>query len=292
MSVSFCHIGGATMASYRYRALIPAREIGASLNNPDADVLVFAKPHKQDVPYAIRAKHEGRKVIVDLCDPHLNLEHYQHLMSLADAVTCPTKWFADFLKEDYDIDATAIGDPYEFDETPPHCAGVNLLWFGHGSNFDSLQRVLPAIQELPLKIVSNIEGFTPWSLENLHREMGEADIVVMPETAPYKSANRTVEAIRRGCFVVAEPHPAINDFPGIWLGNIRKGIEWAQQNQQLANERTLEAQSFVRQWHSPKTLGSAWRTLTQRVASFSISEPEGSSGPAGCPLISTLGMQT
>lgn len=291
MSVSFCHIGGSRMASYRYRAMIPAKELGASINNPDADVLVFSKPNTQDIPYAMRAREQGRKVIVDVCDMHMNLEPYRALTNLADAVVCPTDWFKDYLWDDFGIDAHVIPDPYEFPEVAPHCNGTNLLWFGHALNLDSLQRILPAVAGYELKVVTNAEGAIPYSTENMLKEFAAADIVVMPETAPYKSANRTVEAIRQGCFVVAEPHPAINHLP-IWLGNIRKGIEWAQQNPSQANYMTLTAQNLVRNTYSPKTLGSAWRTLIQKVASCSISEPEESSGRGGPLLTSTPLMQT
>ena len=212
MNVSFCHPGTEAMASYRYRCLMPSRELSARINDPSAEVLVFCKPDKQDLPWAMRARNEGRAVIVDVCDMHFNFPHYIELIKMADVVTCPTQWFADFLREDYGIEAEVIADPYELPELLPHCRGGKLLWFGHGLNLDSLMRVYPQITDYPVKIISNVEGVIPWSQENMLRELADADIVLMPETAPYKSANRTIEAIRQGCFVVAEPHPAINHF--------------------------------------------------------------------------------
>ncbi len=271
MKVSFCHSGSPTMASYRYRAHIPAKEIGAEMNNPKADILVFSKPNDQDVPFALNAKNEGRKVIVDFCDMHFDQPHYVALLKLADAVVCPTEWFRDFLREDFGVEATVIGDPYEFPEAEPHCNGTNLLWYGHALNIDSLNRVLPRITDYPLRAISNVEGCIPYSRETMLEEMAKADIVIIPETAPYKSANRTIEAIRQGCFVVAEPHPAINEFP-IWRGNIRKGIEWAQQNLDEANLMMKQAQEFIKKRYSPKILGDAWKTLIQKVASCSTSE--------------------
>jgi hypothetical protein len=53
--------------------------------------------------------------------------------------------------------------------------------------------------------------------------------VVIPATAPYKSANRAIEAIRQGCFVVAEPHPALEGFP-IYIGNIKHAIRQRKPN--------------------------------------------------------------
>jgi len=139
-------------------------------------------------------------------------------------------------------------------------------------NIDGLERVSGLIEGYPLQIVSNIEGAIPWSKENMLQAFAHADIVVMPETAPYKSANRTIEAIRQGCFVVAEPHPSINDFPGIWIGNIKEGIEWASHNQLQANLRTRLAQEWVGKWYSPKTQADAWRTVIQKALSCSTLE--------------------
>ena len=281
MKISFCHYGNDKMASYRYRALIPAKEMGADINNPDADVIIFAKPIDQDVPHVIRAQQKGKKIIADFCDMHFHLDHYKMILSVADAVTCPTKWFADYLRTEYGIEAFVVPDPFEYPEVMPHCHGDNLLWFGQGMNIDSLIRVLPNIHTHPIRIVSNIEGMIPWSTETMLEEFVRADIVLMPETAPYKSPNRTIEAIRQGCFVVAEPHPAINDFPGIWLGNIRTGVEWAISNNGEANLRTRIAQGYVQNAYSPTTQASAWRTVIQTVLSSSTSGPVMCDGVAG-----------
>lgn len=271
--ISFCHYGNESMASYRYRARIPAQELGADINNPDADVIIFAKPRDVDVVHVNEAKRSGKKVIADFCDMHFNKPYYNAILNAADAVTVPTQWFADYLAEEYGIEAFVVPDPYEFAEVLPHCNGDKLLWFGQGANLPSLQRIFTQIVGHPLAIVSNVPGTIPWSIEALSHYLIDADIVLMPETAPYKSPNRTIEAIRNGCFVVAEPHPAINDIPGIWLGNIKEGIEWAQKNLDEANKRTAEAQNFVRRRYSPKTQACAWRTVIQKVLSCSTSGP-------------------
>lgn len=281
MRVSFCHPGNDAMASYRYRAAIPAREMGAAINDPGADVLIFAKPNDQDIGHAVRAKREGRLVIADFCDMHFGLQCYTALLELADAVTCPTEWFAKFLREDHGVEAVVVPDPWEFAEAAPHCSGGRLLWFGHALNINSLQRIGHEIIGRPLKIVSNFEGSIPWSIERLQLELREADIVLMPETAPHKSANRTVEAIRQGCFVVAEPHPAINHIPGIWLGGIGKGVEWASANGEEARQRTWIAQDYIRDRFSPSTQASAWRSAIRLAQSSCTSARAPVTGAAG-----------
>lgn len=283
--ISFCHPGNDSMASYRYRCATPAGELVAFINDPTADVLIFGKPDPQDIPYASTAKREGRVVIVDICDMHFEKPAYRFLMDMADALTCPTRWMAQFIRDEFGREACVVPDPYEFPELLPHCSGDRLLWFGHALNIDSLQRVWRSLDGHPLIIVSNIEGCVPWSRENMLAQFIANDIVLMPETAPYKSANRTIEAIRQGCFVVAEPHPAINDIPGIWIGNIREGIEWAQQNQSEANKRMETAQAHVRESYSPATQAAAWRTAIQKALSSSTSDAETLCGPAGSTLI-------
>ena len=272
MRVSFAHYGNESMASYRYRAQIPAQQLGASINDPTADVIIFAKPIDQDVPHVVKAQQKGKKVIADFCDMHFHLKHYEVILKAADAVTVPTQWFADYIREEYGIEAYVVPDPFEFEEKEPHCNGDKLLWYGQAMNFDSLERIARDIQGHPLAIVSNMEGCIPWSLEEMVKQFAIADIVLMPETSPYKSPNRTIEAIRQGCFVVAEPHPAINDIPGIWIGNIGKGIAWAQQNLSEANERTKLAQAFVQNKYSPQTQANAWRTVIQKALSSSTSD--------------------
>lgn len=279
--ISFCHYGNENMASFRYRAMIPAREMRATINDAQADTLIFAKPTDEDVDHVATAHSLGKYVIADYCDMHFDRPFYSAILQMADAVTCPTRWMSDFIREEFGIEASVVPDPYEFDEVEPHCNGGKLLWFGHALNINSLERVMPLLGGMEVAIVSNIDGAIPWSIQAVQEQMEIADIVLIPETAPYKSPNRTLEAIRRGCFVVAEPHPALNDIPGIWIGNIRKGIEWASHNPQDANLRTKKAQEFVRKTYSPRIQADAWRTAIQKAQSSSTSAVATFSGMAG-----------
>jgi hypothetical protein len=280
MKVSFIHGGGEAMASYRYRASIPARELGASVNDLNADILVFTKPMEKDVDIALAAEKAGKTIIADFCDPHFERREYRELCALADYVTCTTSVMAAIINAKFIGDATVIPDTYEFPEVEPHCRGNRSLWFGHGSNFPSLARVLPQVS-CPLIIVSNLPMARPWSTETMYREFADADIVLLPATEAYKSPNRAMEAIRQGCFVVAEPQPAVNEIPGIWVGEIGEGIEWASQNQSRANERTKQAQAYIKEKFSPQTQACAWKRLFDRVKSDSISGAVMSTGTDG-----------
>jgi uncharacterized Rossmann fold enzyme len=270
---SFIHWGNKNAASWRYRAKIPSGD-WATLNDLTADTLIFAKPQASELMDMARAKARGAWVVVDFCDDHFDWLHYQEALRLADAVTCSTTEMARRIKE-LGRDATVIADPYEFPEMPPHYAGINLLWFGHHVNRDSLQRILPDLEGYPLRVVSNFEGAIPWSKETMLEEFARADIVVIPTTASYKSANRAIEAIRQGCFVVAEPHPALEGFP-IYIGNIKEGIEWTKQ--QNMNELISKAQKFVTEKFTPQILIDKWKSATRRPITLDAAQRNGTVG--------------
>ena len=270
---SFIHWGNKNAASWRYRAKIPAGD-WASQNDLTADTLIFAKPQANELMDMARAKARGAWVVVDFCDDHFDWLHYQEALRLADAVTCSTTEMAKRIK-DLGRDATVISDPYEYPEMPPHCNGVNLLWYGHHVNRESLQRILPDLKGYPLRVVSNFDGAIPWSKETMLEEFAQADIVVIPATAPYKSANRAIEAIRQGCFVVAEPHPALEGFP-IYIGNIKEGIEWTKQ--QNMNKLVSKAQKFVTAEFTPQILIDKWKIATRRPTTLDVEKRNGTVG--------------
>lgn len=270
---SFIHWGDKNAASWRYRAKIPAGD-WASQNDLTADTLIFAKPQANELMDMARAKARGAWVVVDFCDDHFDWLHYQEALRLADAVTCSTTEMARRIK-DLGRDAIVIADPYEYPEMPPHFKGVNLLWYGHHVNRDSLQRILPDLEGYPLRVVSNFDGAIPWSKETMLEEFARADIVVIPATVPYKSANRAIEAIRQGCYVVAEPHPALEGFP-IYIGNIKEGIEWTKQ--QNMNELISKAQRFVTEEFSPQTLIDKWKIATKRPITLDAEKRNGTVG--------------
>jgi hypothetical protein len=260
--ISFLHPWDARAASYRYRAQIPAKVIGATVNDPTADVLVYAKPQPWDAE-EIRAM-TGKRIVADVCDDYTRHRWFQNVLKAAQAITCSTVELRRRL-ESFGFVATHIDDPYECDEAMPHCAGDRILWFGHSLNLYSLEgkRI-----SRPVRVVSNRPGTIPWSIPTLLKELALADIVIVPETSRFKSPNRTVEAIRRGCFVVAEPHPALNQIPGIWIGDLNDGIEWASTHQQEANEWTKTAQEYCSEIHSPARCGEAWKRICEDAVAY------------------------
>ena len=74
-----------------------------------------------------------------------------------------------------------------------------------------------------------------------------------------KSANRAVTAIRAGRFPVCGELPAYREIPGIWVGNIEEGLEMAMT--QDVTDRIAEAQAYVAERFSPKTVGEKWNQV-------------------------------
>ena len=270
---SFIHWGDKTSASWRYRAKIPSKG-WATLNDFTADTLIFAKPQAKELMDIARAKARGAWVIVDFCDDHFDWVHYQEALRLADAVTCSTEVMAQIIKN-LGRDAMVIADPYEYPEAKPHYNGVNLLWYGHGVNKKSLERIMPDLESYPLRVVSNFGGAIPWSHKTMLKEFARADIVIIPKTEEYKSPNRAIEAIRQGCYVVAEAHPSLEKFP-IWKGNIKEGIEWTKS--QNMNELISKAQKFVMEEYEPKILIDKWKTYTALRTTLDVEKRNGTVG--------------
>ena len=270
---SFIHWGNKDSASWRYRAQIPAKG-WATLNDFTADTLIFAKPQANELMHMARAKARGAWVVVDFCDDHFDWVHYQEALRLADAVTCPTEAMAKIIKK-HGRDATVISDPYEYPKAKPHYKGTNLLWYGHKVNKKSLERIMPDLEGYPLRVVSNFDGAIPWSHKTMLEEFAKADIVVIPKTEDYKSPNRAIEAIRQGCYVVAEAHPSLEKFP-IWLGDIKEGIEWTKS--QNMNELISKAQKFVTEEFSPKILIDKWKIATKRPTTLDAEKRNGTVG--------------
>ncbi len=268
--VSFIHRGGPEMASYRYRCAMPAEWLGATVNDFTASTLVFSKVMHADLMEIGKAKARGQYVIVDFCDDHFQWPIYKEAVRLADSIIC----CSDVLKAkiaELGREAVVIPESYEFPLEKPHFSGQRLLWFGGAVNRDALERILPDLENYPLRIVSNHPGDIPWSHETMLKEFKRADIVVMPMREEYKTANRTVEAVRQGCFVIAEPQPSIMDIPGIYIGNIKEGLEWIKkQPLSSIDSRISSAAMYVTGKYSPSILAAMWRDAIQRPTTSDV----------------------
>jgi hypothetical protein len=266
------------LASVRYRQLIPIRELeklGVE-NTTRADTIIVSK-HGWDEKILDRYRH----VIYDICDDHLdneNAKFYKRIASRASLITCNSAAMQWRIWEVLKRPSRVIPDPYEMEEKAPSW-GENLLWFGHRSNLPDLWREVPALKGYGLEVICNSaqEGITPWSQEAVTEALDRCAVVILPTgKSPCKSANRLIESVRRGKFVVANPLPAYEEFSGIlWVGDLREGVDWAFQNPVEAQERVRKCQGYVASKYSPERIGRLWLNALESVhrASESISLP-------------------
>lgn len=246
MNATFRH-GGANLASSRYRAIIPQSFIPKG-----NDWLVIGK-HGWDWD---RETEGFKRVCFDVCDDHFeNVYSYTENCKRADLVTCNSLEMVRVIKERTGVEATFIPDPYEQPEVSPRVHD-RVLWFGHASNIKDL---VPWCDLPNLEVVSNIDGVTQWSPENMDAAFDRAGLVIIPTgKSMAKSGNRAIESLRRGLFVVAGYLPAYADL-GIYIGHIGDGVRWALEHQDEALGRVKRAQAYIRQEYSPERIAGLWK---------------------------------
>lgn len=269
---------GDTMASYRYRAQIPAQEVAkingytTYMNDGEADIVVFSKPNAEELPMARQAKADGAKVVVDFADDHFQRDDsYHKFAELADGIVTSSTVMRGRIYDYVKRDSVVINDPYEFAECAPHAEGDDFLWFGHIGNFDELTMAAPFMGERKLRVVSgpqHVPGVIPWSVKNMESAFAQSNIVILPvrKSRDHSSPNRLINSIRAGCFPVCMEHPAYKEFNHyVWVGNFLTGLRWIEAFRNDLNGLVLEAQDYIRDRYSPKAIGAQWASYLESV---------------------------
>jgi hypothetical protein len=177
---------------------------------------------------------------------------------------------------------------------------LRLAWFGHQSNLAALYALMPELAKLGKRVPigisivtarnSGVEEwceifnhhhgrrcravFVPWSLESSWSVLRDCDLCVIPvdvatRAKSVKSANRLVEALRAGRFVVASPLPAYREFSESALvgEDIAQGIAWAVDHPAEVAARVRAGQLMVEQYYSPAAIAQQWlQTLASLAA--------------------------
>ena len=255
MQVTFADFGE-NIASSRLRAAIPQRELAKLGMSKGADVLVYGK---HLVPMQM-TKRYGRRVF-DICDNHFSDQfaaYYLEHATKADLVTCNSEAMREVIRQHTGRIATVIPDPYESEEKPAGM-GNGLLWFGHQSNLVDLKPYL----DLKPEILTGEE----WSRERQLEALEKCAAVLIPTgKSMAKSANRLIEAVRNGRFVIAGDLPAHEEFrPFMWIGDIRKGVEWFKENRDSSVPLVRACQRYIRDKYSPEAIGSLWHDALEKL---------------------------
>ncbi len=256
MNVTFKH-WGLHLASSRYRAAIPAQQLSKIGVGRGKEWVVIGKHgwewDKETDGY--------EKVCFDVCDDYFDTpfgDHYRASISKADQVTCNSLEMARLIKEQTDRKAVYIPDPYEQKEREARVHD-RLLWFGHESNLVDLAPWVDRLDKLEIVTGSNITGTTQWTPEAMDKAFDRAGLVIIPTgKSMAKSANRAIESLRRGIYVIAGFLPAYGCL-GIYTGNIEDGVKWALSHRDEVLRRIERAQDYIRYEYSPERVAGLWK---------------------------------
>ena len=308
------------VASVRYRVLIPMRELAA--RGHDVTVLPIDSEAQLDrlrdlggvdviviwkfsaVPGLFRtvieiAHAKGAKVAYDLCDDHFDHPTFGPLYlstcRSADLVVAATPMLADTIATRTGRIASVIPEPFEGPKAAarwaPGADRMNLLWFGHSVNLDTIESAVPKLVDygakrpLALTVVTisktDLLGqfkqfnqrhrhrlslrYVEWSLEATWRELGATDIVVIPQNMSdrariAKSPNRLIESMWAGRFVVASPIPSYVEF-GEWAALFEdtcEGLDWVLAHQDALEPRIKGGQDYIAAHYSPSVIADRW----------------------------------
>lgn len=253
------------LASARLRNLIPLRELKKLGWQEGHDVIVLSK---HNWSWDERIRQAFQRVVFDICDDWFDTEewgaHYRLVSQKADLMTCNSAAMAERIREVTGRDAVVIDDPWEDPQVLPNL-GEGVLWFGNKANLQDLVDALPQIS-YPLTVISDhpAKGITPWSLETQKQALWACRAVVIP-TGPRKckSANRAVTAIRAGKMAICGDLPAYREIPGLWVGDLREGLDWVMNED--PSDRVREAQAYVHERFHPKRIGRQWHEALKGV---------------------------
>jgi hypothetical protein len=259
------------LASSRFRLIIPSQHVKRYQYRLGAgDITIFPK---DAVPLDEVKTFSGVK-LWDVCDDHFDnpakSKYYRSMLEIADVVTCTTPYLKERIWQ-LGREATVISDPLEYPQRAPKIGFQKLLWYGHSSNLDPLFELDLSGYELVIVTNKNEDWCLPWSHENMRKGLEWCDVVIIPvkqetQKASYlaKSPNRMTEAINAGRFVVANDMPAYRGY-GMYLGDIKQGLEWIRGNINDSEQRLIKAQSLVLERHSPRVIAAQWESLFDSI---------------------------
>lgn len=301
----------------------------------DADVVVFSKliTPRHDLFEKVsattrivtdRLRSTGRWVVADLNDNYFEHPFYgaffRDFVGRVDAVVTSTPEMSALVAQFTERPVVVVTDPFEGPcgaprFSPPaqrsrsgfrrwfgnHDEGgelLQLVWFGHQSNWKTMRGVVESLLGLrgwtiELEIITapdcGVEEFcdefnarhgracrlrfTAWSLAATWEGLARAAVVLIPAwpdeaSKAVKSPNRLVESLRAGRFAVVNPLPAYRSLaPYCWLGDsIVEGLRWALEHPDEAQRRVLAGQTFVAATYSPDAVAGAWEAALAQGA--------------------------
>jgi glycosyltransferase involved in cell wall biosynthesis len=274
------------------------------------------------------AKARGQRVVADMSDHHFDHQvygaYFRTLVQEADLVVASTSSMADSVRQHTASPVHVISDPYEGIRQPARFTAptrrggrlvsqvfrtvigagrtprrLHLLWFGHGTNLDTLVGLVPDLMRLAgryaleLQVVTASKtgadrlceeldrayaplcrfSFSEWSVETTQQALRDCDVVVIPSRSndtgkAVKSPNRMIESVWAGRYVAAHPVPSYREFaPYSYVGDdIVKGIEAAVAAPRRTRRKIEAGQRHIAEHYAPAAIGRQWEAVLTSAA--------------------------
>ena len=245
----------------------------------------------------IRAKSLGAFTVYDLCDNKFDEEEVYHLCcAAADIVSANSENMRISIKKNTGKDSIVMPDPFERPKLDPKFSpgkDIKLLWFGSQSslglfplvevwerlekelvnyNFTMIMSKPDRLRNKMIKrkdagIIDSCINFNKiqmhnWDWDLQGQFLKECDIVLIPvNTDNYrtitKSANRVIDSLISGRFVVTSPLESYLEFKDYtWQGDYIEGIKWSLANPDQVIDKIAKGQQYVEQNYSAKILSN------------------------------------
>jgi hypothetical protein len=107
----------------------------------------------------------------------------------------------------------------------------------------------------------------PWSTAAQEQLLRQNNIVLLPsKEETYKSANRLINAIMAGCFVIASKIDKNKEFRHFcYLGPLKGGLQFSQAYRHELNALVRAGQQYIQRHYSPETLGRKWQSVFDSI---------------------------
>jgi len=300
----------ANLASIRLRSGCVIQNIAGSsieisageeiANNPDAIIIGKLKStNYKSVQFWIDkiqlAKQNGSKILFDYTDDYLNQHNsgfykpfYDALINIADIGITSSNHLKLSLKNYFNSHIEIIEDSIEVPILKPHSYNakfINILWFGHASNFNYLIKFIEQYKKFNLQ--TNIYGLTNeqgihlasqskvnmpknlnvqlglWSIESMVNTAKFCDLCIIPSDLSDNrksgvSSNRLITSLALGLPTAADRLNSYNEFENYFTDIRSEKFKVFLEKPDIFYNQVLEAQEKIIPNFSQKTIGQKW----------------------------------
>ena len=212
----------------------------------------------------------------------------------SDKIIVKTEEAANIIKKNIGISSNIISDCIRFNSLKK-IEKINypfkIAWFGMHTNHDTINLAFEEIKVLDkncyINIISNnLEELqinllkykelkninyklTKWN-KDLSSIIKSCDIVIIPylndATRYVKSYNRILDSLNMGRFVIMSKANQFKKFEKFtYQGNIGEGLNWLQENENLALNMVNEGQLFVKKNYSLEKISQEWLKIIREI---------------------------